>query len=123
MKWLLFVFLGALLAGTGCGMNCGRKAGQCDSNSDCPAGQVCLVDRRCQAPPTPPPPLAVTRKPEGNPARAAAPRPLCQDQCREVARACKLNCKLRHPVRGPGRHDCALSCEVHEHECRARARC
>lgn len=168
---------------------CGKTAGSCDDSRDCPAGQVCLVDHRCQAPPVMQ--LSVARTgdgegtvvsepagiscgqrcdftfPPGTPVRLSAtagprsvfqgwsggcsgtascelsrsgqvlaafarvaeaprattaPRPMCISQCREVARACKGSCKLRHP-RGPGRHDCALGCEVNEHECRARARC
>jgi hypothetical protein len=43
----------------------------------------------------------------------------CIKRCREVARACKARCKLRHDRYDP-RHRCLQTREVHEHECRAR---
>jgi serine/threonine-protein kinase len=53
---------------------------------------------------------------------APPPAPMCRAQCVDVARACKARCKGEHGF-GRERHQCLVSCEATERECRLRAPC
>jgi hypothetical protein len=45
----------------------------------------------------------------------------CRAHCRDVARACKLRCKMNHPEgASDSRHRCLEKCELHEADCRTR---
>ena len=53
------------------------------------------------------------------PSLASADR--CRAHCRDVARACKMRCKMNHPEgASDSRHRCLERCEMHEAECRTR---
>jgi hypothetical protein len=43
----------------------------------------------------------------------------CRAHCKDVARACKLRCKMNHPEgASESRHKCLERCELREAECR-----
>ncbi len=51
----------------------------------------------------------------------AASADACRAHCRDVARACKLRCKMSHPEgASDARHRCLQKCELREAECRTR---